>query len=55
MGKKKFSVKVKPPKVRKTWGINPVERVKEDKKRYNRRKSKEELGREAKELENREA
>ena len=41
MGKKKTTIRTKPIKVRKKWGINPVQRVKDSKKKYNRREEKE--------------
>ena len=50
MGKKKTTIKTVPVKIRKTWGINPVERVKDDKKKYNRRQEKEKFKKAEKDL-----
>jgi hypothetical protein len=39
---KKISIRIKPKKQRKEWGINPVERVHDD-SAYNRKSMKQEL------------
>lgn len=44
--KSSMKIKKKKPKVRKTWTFDPSTRVEEDKKKYNRRKVKREVGKE---------